>query len=340
MEYRALGGSGVSVPVVGFGAASLGNLYQPVSDGDARAALDHAYESGLRYVDTAPFYGLGLSERRVGDALRSRPRDSFVLSTKVGRLLDPDPSVTDERERYGFCSAMPFKPRYDYSYDAILRSFEASLQRLGLARIDVLLVHDIGELTHGAEENARHWRDFANGGYRALDELRAAGTIGAVGLGVNEWQVCETAMEIGRFDCFLLAGRYTLLEQGALDSFLPKCADHGASVIAGGIYNSGILATGTRRGATMHYDYAPAPPAIVARVAAIEAVCDRHGVRLVDAALQFPLAHPQVACVIPGMGSARRIDDALAQHAAAIPAAFWAELKDAGLVDPRAPLPA
>jgi D-threo-aldose 1-dehydrogenase len=235
---------------------------------------------------------------------------------------------------------MPFRPRFDYSYDAMLRSFEASLQRLGLARIDIVLVHDIGEMTHGADENARHWRDFADGGYRALDMLRASGAIGAIGLGVNEWQVCEAAMTIGRFDCFLLAGRYTLLEQSALESFMPKCAEHGACVIAGGIYNSGILATGTGGQGTPYYNYSPASAEVIARVRRIERLCDDHGIRLADAALQFPLAHPQVACVIPGMGSARRIDDVIMQHRIAIPGAFWSDLRASGLIDARAPVPA
>lgn len=339
LPRRRLGGSQVEVPVIGFGAASLGNLYRPVSDAVAAEALNHALDSGLAYVDTAPFYGLGLSERRVGDVLRQRPRGSFVLSTKVGRLLHPDPGVADAAERYGFCSNLPFRPVYDYSHDGIMRSFEASLQRLGLARIDILLVHDIGELTHGAEANAVHWRQFVDGGLRALERLRADGSVGAIGLGVNETAVCEKAMEVGQFDCFLLAGRYTLLEQRALRSFLPKCAEHGASIVAGGIYNSGILATGIREGEVAHYDYAPAPPEVIERVRLIEAICAAHRVTLADAALQFPLAHPQVACVIPGMGSARRVASTLAQYHAQIPGEFWRDMVAEGLIDPGAPLP-
>lgn len=339
LARRQLGATSVEVPVVGFGAASLGNLYRPVSDDDARAALERALDCGMAYVDTAPFYGLGLSERRVGDVLRQRPRDSFVLSTKVGRLLMPDDTVYGDAERYGFCSNLPFRPVYDYSHDGIMRSFEASLQRLGLARIDILFVHDIGELTHGAEGNVRHWRDFVDGGLRALERLRSEGSVGAIGLGVNETAVCEKAMEVGQFDCFLLAGRYTLLEQGALETFLPKCAEHGASVIAGGIYNSGILATGIREGQVPYYNYAPAPDHVIDRVRQIEAICARHRVALADAALQFPLAHPQVACVIPGMGSPRRIDAAMQQHDAQIPVALWSDLMAAQLIDHRAPVP-
>lgn len=339
LPRRRLGRSRVDVPVLGFGAASLGNLYRPVTDADAAEALFRALDSGLAYVDTAPFYGLGLSERRVGDVLRQRPRDSFVLSTKVGRLLVPEESVTDDRERYGFCSNLPFRPVYDYSYDGIMRSFEASLQRLGLARIDILFVHDIGELTHGPAANAAHWRDFVEGGIRALEKLRAEGAVGAIGLGVNEAAVCEKAMEVGQFDCFLLAGRYTLLEQGALASFLPACAEHGASIVAGGIYNSGILATGVREGQVAHYNYAPAPPEVVERVRRIEAICAHHDVGLAEAALQFPLAHPQVACVIPGMGSARRVNAVLGQYRKRIPDAFWSDMVAGGVIAPEAPLP-
>jgi D-threo-aldose 1-dehydrogenase len=241
-------------------------------------------------------------------------------------------------ERHGFVTPMPFRVRYDYSYDGLMRSFDASLHRLGLSRIDILLVHDIGRLTHG-DDNARHFADLANGGYRALDELRAAGVISAIGLGVNEWEVCAEAMGIGQWDCFLLAGRYTLLEQEPLHGFLPQCDAHGARIILGGAYNSGILATGTRN-TQARYNYEPAPAHIIERVQRIEAACDKHGVTLAAAALQFVLAHPVVQCVIPGMGEARRVDQALQLVRQAIPDAFWEELVSAGLLDPAAPVPA
>ena len=323
----------------GLGCASIGNLYHPVSDDAARAAIDTAWDAGIRYFDTAPLYGFGLSERRLGDALRQRPRGDFRLSSKVGRLLQPDPGADTSGIRSGFASPLPFTPVYDYSYDGVMRSYEASLQRLGLARIDILLVHDIGRMTHG-DANRRHFRDLAEGGYRALDALRAAGDIAEVGLGVNEWQVCEAAMEIGRFDCFLLAGRYTLLEQEPIDRFFPKCQAHGASIILGGAYNSGILATGTRAGTDIRYNYAAASPAIIARTRRIEAIADAHGVTLAAAALQFPLAHPVVRSVIPGLGSARRVTEAVGLFQEAIPAAFWADLKSAGLLVAAAPVPA
>jgi D-threo-aldose 1-dehydrogenase len=324
---------------LGMGGASLGNLYHPMGDDEARATVDAVWDAGMRYFDTAPYYGLGLSERRLGDALRERPRSEYCLSTKVGRLLDPDTRAGLAPERHGFVTSMPFQVRFDYSYEGIMRSWEASLQRLGLARIDILLVHDIGAVTHGADD-ARHFADLAGSGYRALDELRRGGAVAAIGLGVNEWEACARAMDIGQFDCFLLAGRYTLLEQEPLHEFLPQCQRHGASIILGGAYNSGILATGTRRGGTVHYNYEPAPVAIVERVARIESVCDAHGVTLAAAALQFPLAHPAVAAVIPGLDSARRAKQTAALWREAIPAAFWQQLKDEGLLDREAPTPA
>ena len=323
---------------LGLGCASLGNLYRAVSDEQARATIDAAFDLGMRLFDTAPYYGLGLSERRVGEALRGRPRDSFRLSTKVGRLLDPDPRPDLPDERYGFVTPMPFTVRYDYSYDGIMRSFEASLQRLGLARIDILLVHDIGSDTHG-EAADRHFADLADGGYRALDQLRSAGDIRAIGLGVNEARVCEQAMEIGRWDTFLLAGRYTLLEQDPVHSFLPKCLDHGATIILGGAYNSGILATGTSGPSVPHYNYAPAPEEILTRTRSLEAVCRQFGIPLAAAALQFPLAHPVVECVIPGLGDPSRVRFTVDLLETPIPSAFWQTLRDRGLIDPAAPTP-
>jgi D-threo-aldose 1-dehydrogenase len=338
MPSRRLGRTDLLVSEIGFGAASLGNLYQEVPDAEARATMDAAWSAGVRYFDTAPYYGFGLSERRVGDALRSMDRNTFVLSTKVGRLLTPAPQVTRASERHGFHSRMPFEPVYDYSYRGVMRSFEDSLQRLGLARIDILLVHDIGAVTHGPA-NGELFKICMDGGYRALDELRTKGLIGAIGLGVNEWEVCEAAMEHGRFDCFLLAGRYTLLEQSSLDTFMPKCERHGATLIIGGAYNSGILATGTRRGGVPHYNYAPASEAIIQRVRRIEVVCEAHGVTLAAAALQFPLAHPLVSSVIPGLGSPSRVAQTMALFDEPIPPAFWHDLKAQELLRDDAPTP-
>lgn len=321
------------------GCASLGNLYAAMPDWQARETVDAAWEAGLRFFDTAPLYGLGLSERRLGDALRERPRGEFTLSTKVGRLLDPDAISDVTRDRHGFITPMPFAVRFDYTYDGVMRSFEDSLQRLGLARIDLLLVHDIGVETHGGDAG-RHMADLRNDGYRALDELRRAAVVSAIGLGVNEWRVCEDAMSFGQWDTFLLAGRYTLLEQEPVRSFLPKCADHGARIILGGAYNSGILATGTRGAQMGNYNYAPPPAAIIERTRQFEQVCDEYGVALAAAALQFPLAHPVVKRVIPGLASADQVRATMELVDSPIPAAFWAELRSQNLILDEAPVPA
>jgi D-threo-aldose 1-dehydrogenase len=308
-----------------------------MSDATARAILDAALTAGVHYVDTAPFYGFGLSERRVGDGLRGMR--GCVISTKVGRLLEPDASVGDDSIRFGFRSRLPFKPVFDYSHDAILRSWEASLQRLGVARVDLLYVHDIGAVTHGAA-HAAMWRQLtAGGGFRALQRLRDEGSITGFGLGVNEIAVCLEAMNTTHVDALLLAGRYTLLEQGALDELLPRARSSGTAVIAGGPYNSGILAVGTRSKSSAHYNYAPAPADVMARVARIEAVCERHGVPLAAAALQFPLAHPQVASVIPGIASVAQLSDTLRFYRVSIPPRLWEDLKSEGLLRDDAPVP-
>ncbi len=333
---RPLGRTTLRVSEIGVGTATLGNLYAPMADDAARATLDAALGTGLRYVDTAPHYGFGLSERRVGDAMRGR--GDVVLSTKVGRLLVPDASLHGDGERLGFRSPMPFRGAFDYSHDGILRSHEASLQRLGLARIDILYVHDIGRLTHG-DDHAAQWDALTRGGgLRALETLRSSGAIGAFGIGVNEVAVCLDVMAEVRLDAILLAGRYTLLEQTALDDLMPACAAAGTSIVVGGPYNSGILATGTKRGVP-HFDYAPAPAAIVAKVAHIEAVAARHRVTLAAAALQFPLAHRQVASVIPGLASPGQVAETIALHREVIPASFWSELKGLSLVRADAPCP-
>lgn len=334
---RRIGRTALFVPELGFGAASLGNLYAPMPDDQARETLEAALAAGLRHVDTAPHYGRGLSERRVGDALRGQ--GDVVLSTKVGRLMRPDPTITDDRERLGFRSPMPFSPEYDYSHDGILRSVEDSCQRLGLGRIDLLYVHDIGTQTHGGRAE-HYWLQLTEGGgFRALERLRDEATITGFGLGVNENAVCCAAMKVVRMDAILLAGRYTLLDQGALDGLLPACTETGTSIVIGGPYNSGILATGTIRGGPLHYDYGPAPAAVVRHVAAIEAVCQRHGVALPAAALQFVLANPQVASVIPGLGTTAQVAETIGLYRATIPADFWAELRHSGLARDDAPLP-
>lgn len=339
LPSRKIGATGLEVVTLGLGCASLGNLYRPVGDDQARDTLQRALDEGLRYVDTAPYYGFGLSERRVGDALRREPRDSVVLSTKVGRLLQPCGPVNESEARHGYCSPMPFEPVYDYSYDGIMRSHEDSRQRLGLDRIDILYLHDIGRATHG-DDNAPLFKIAMESGCKALDELRSTGQIRAFGLGVNEYEVCEQAMEYGDFDCFMLAGRYTLLEQEALDTFLPRCEARNVSIIIGGVYNSGILATGTRSGQTLYYNYEPAPAVIIERVERLETVCAEFELPLAATALQFPLAHPAVASIVVGMGNPQRVEHTLKLFNRPIPADFWQALRDKGLLHPAAPAPA
>jgi D-threo-aldose 1-dehydrogenase len=335
-DRRVLGKAGVEVTIMGFGGAPLGNMYQALSDPQARATVEAGYDAGIRYFDTAPLYGFGLSEHRLGEALRSRSRDHFVLSTKVGRLLKPgDPATLDHGQ---FQDSLPFAQVYDYSYDGVMRSLEDSLQRLGTYRIDILLVHDLDVWTHRSEEARRARVDeFMAGGYRAMIELREQGAVRAIGAGVNETAACQDLAERGDFDCFLLAGRYTLLEQAPLDEFLPLCERRRIALIIGGAYNTGILATGAIPSA--YFQYAPAPPEIMERVRRIEAVCARHSVRLPTAALQFPLGHPAVATVIPGTRSPAEVAQNLEIFAPAIPADFWPELKHEGLLRADAPTP-
>ncbi len=330
---RALGTRGLEVTQFGLGSAALGNLFRTVDDESARDTIEFAFESGLNYVDTAPYYGHGLAEHRVGDVLRGKARDSIVLSTKVGRRLVPQRgrSLPDT----GYVSALPFEPVFDYSYDGVMRSYEDSLQRLGTDRIEILLIHDIGAMTHGAKNDGL-FETAMTGGYRALDELRRNGDIRAVGLGVNEIEVCLAAMDRGHFDCFLLAGRYTLLEQRALDELFPRCVRTKTSIILGGPYNSGLLTGEPKPGAT--WNYAPAPKEVLARAHRLYEVCQSHGVPLEAAALQFPLFHPCVSSVIPGSRSRNELSANLRFFATPTPAALWRDLSSLGLIRSDAPI--
>jgi D-threo-aldose 1-dehydrogenase len=328
---RRIGRTSLEVTALGLGTATLGGSRIEVSRAEAEAIVRAAWASGVRYVDTAPYYGFGQAERAVGDALRDEFRDDWVLSTKVGRLLRPH---AGPRGGGGPQHVMPFDPIYDYSHDGIMRSFEDSLQRLGLARIDILYVHDIGTYQHGKEAHPARMRTLRQSGYRALEELRRSGVVRAIGIGVNEREVLLEALEWGAWDAFLLAGRYTLLEQAPLDDLLPKCLKAGTSIVIGGPLNSGILAGRDT------WNYRAAPPEVVARVDAIRAVCERHGVPLAAAALQFPLAHPAIAAIIPGPRTAAEFRANLALLQQPIPAALWQDLRDAGLLHPDAPTPA
>lgn len=323
-----------------FGAASIGNLYRAVPEDQALEVVARAWDAGVRYFDTAPHYGFGLSERRLGAALAELdPGQGAIVSTKVGRRLDPRPDADLSAMRQAFVSPEPYESVFDYSYDAVMRSYEGSLKRLRRDRIDILYAHDIGAFAHGLAHPER-FAEFMGGGYRAMLKLRDSGAVGAIGIGVNEVAVCIEMLGAGEIDLIMLAGRYTLLEQEPLDDLLPLCVRRGVRLVIAGPYNSGILAKGVRHGgAVPNFNYEPAPPAIVERVGAIEDVCAKHGVPLAAAALQFPLAHPQVASVVPGMGSVRQVDDAVALMAQVIPAALWTELKEAGLIRRDAPVP-
>ena len=356
LATSTLGNSSVEVTEMGFGGASLGAAGDRVSEEQVTQILQAAVDFGIRYFDTAPLYGHGLSERRLGQFLSTLPRDSFALSTKVGRLLVPE----DEGERYEqMQDSEPFAIRYDYTYDAARASLEASLDRLGLDRVDVLLCHDIDIWTHG-DGQPEILKTAREGILPALSDLRSEGVIGAFGLGVNEWQVCDQILEEFDVDCFLLAGRFTLLEQDPLDVFLPHCARKNVSVIIGGPYNSGILANVDRRRATYDYkpvnvsviiggpynsgilanvdrrratyDYKPVDDARWEKAQKIREVCGSHNVDLRAAALQYPLKHPAVATVIPGVWKMEELQTNMELFTTEIPPALWQDLEDAGLV--------
>jgi len=335
-HWDRLGNGGLTFTELGFGAAPLGNLYKSISDAEADAVLTQAWDAGVRYYDTAPLYGFGLSETRMNRFLRDKPRNKYVLSTKVGRLLRPCPE--DQRDGIGKWFDVPSRQeQYNYSYDGIMRSVEFSLERLGQNRIDILYVHDLDLANHKTQEVVdQHLETLMQGGYRALVELRDQGTIKAFGAGLNDWQTCQTMAERGDFDLFLLAGRYTLLEQEALETFLPLVESRGIGIITGGPYNSGILATGARPGAFYNYD--PAPEEILERVARIEKICDAHGVRMVDAAFKFPLHHPSTVSVIPGGQGVAEMKSNIAAARTHIPFTLWSELKEQGLIREDAPI--
>ncbi len=335
---RQLGRSGVHVTEIGFGGAPIGGFRAHTDENEVQALLDTAWQGGMRYFDTSPYYGYGRSELRMGQYLRTQPRDQFVISSKIGRVMRPlrsgEAPPPDFRE-----NGLPgFMATYDYSYDGVMRSLEQSWMRTGLARIDVVFIHDIDFWT--IRDRAlldERFRTVMEGGYRALDELRRAGVIGAIGAGLNEADMCLRFARAGDFDCMLLAGRYTLLEQESLDDFMPHAEKNNIGVIIGGPYNSGIL-TGAA-GNRPTYDYAAAPPELLERARRLEAVCARHGIPLPAAALQFVLHHPAVAAVIPGALSAAEVEQNLAHLRRPIPAALWQELKREGLLRQDAPVP-
>ncbi len=328
----------VATAGIALGGAPLGNLFRPVADEEARAVLDRAWDAGIRCFDTAPHYGHGLSERRFGAALRGRPRDAYLLSTKVGRLLHADARAP--AAQHGYVDVPRYVQSYDYSRAGVLRSLDESRERLGVDRIDVVYVHDLDRATHGDRFEA-HFRMLLDEGLPALAELKRAGDIAAYGIGVNGVDISLQTLRHADLDVILLAGRYTLADQSALPELLPECERRDVAIVLGGPFNSGILATGAHPadGGHAYFDYAPAPPGVVARVEAVEAVCGAHGVSLAAAALQFPAAHPAVAAVLAGARNLAELAANLAFARAPIPAEFWVELRTRGLVPAGAPLP-
>ncbi|MDA9510255.1 aldo/keto reductase [Bradyrhizobium sp. CCBAU 11386] len=314
----------LDVTSIGLGSAPLGGLFTPVSDADAQATLERGWSAGIRFYDTAPLYGFGLAERRLGAFLRQQPRDSYVISTKVGRLLRAPDGAAAEDDHYK--SGQRERPVFDFSHDGVMRSVEESLLRLGLDRVDVLLVHDPDD----------HYDDAVAGAFRALQRLRAEGTVKAIGAGMNQSEMLARFAETVPVDCFLLAGRYTLLDQGALDALFPVCQAKNIGILLGGIYNSGILAT-PRTGAKFNYEDADA--ALVARALELDELCRKHGTELKAAALQFCMAHPAVTVAVLGARNAGEVADNIAMSQAPVPPAFWQELRARKLVDARSPLP-
>ncbi|NKE60514.1 aldo/keto reductase [Lentzea sp. PSKA42] len=316
-----------AVSRLGLGTSPLGNLYTEVTEHEARAVVDAAWEAGVRIFDTAPHYGLGLAERRLGAALKDRPRDEFVLSTKVGRLLVPDPDGAGP-DPEGFAVPATLRREWDFSADGVRRSLESSLDRLGLDRVDVVYLHDPDD----------HWDQAVGEAMPALAELREQGVIGAIGAGMNQWQMLARFVRESDVDFVLLAGRYTLLEQPALAEFLPLCAERGVDVLAAGLFNSGLLARqDVPDDAT--YDYRTAPADVVGRARRIAAVCARHGTTLPAAALWFPFGHPAVTGVVIGARTQAEVRANVEALSVPLPPKLWAELRDEGLLDAGVPVP-
>jgi D-threo-aldose 1-dehydrogenase len=341
LPTRPLGRTGIPVTTLGLGSAPLGDLYEKLDDQVAIDTVTTALDGGITLIDTSPHYGNGLAEHRYGTALRRRKRDGVVVSTKVGRVMDSRSkpvAASGDVTSPGFAGGLPHKANFDYSYDGAMRSLEHSLLRLGTDRVEILLIHDVDVWTHGREGYEQRFREAMNGAYKALDQLRSEGTVKAIGVGINEADVCERFAKEGDFDTMLLAGRYSLLEQPAIESFLPLAAKKGIGVMLGGVFNSGILATGPIAGA--RYDYRPAPPEILERVRRIEAVCSSHGVKLADAALHFPLGHEAVASVVLGGVNPSEVKRNIDSLSRKVPAALWSDLKAEGLLAQSVPVPA
>jgi D-threo-aldose 1-dehydrogenase len=334
---RQLGRTGLALTQLGMGTAPMGDLWERIPEERAQATFAAAWRAGVRYFDTAPWYGNTLAEQRLGHFLRQQPRAEFAISTKVGRVYTR-PKDPDAVDRGFWAGGLQFELRFDYGYDGVMRSFEDSLHRLGLPRVDLLVIHDVDPGYH--EDDAGVERCFAqleDGGIRALQELKSAGDIKGFGAGINEDPMIGRFLDRFELDFFLVAMPYTLLDQTPLDDALPRCIERGMGIVIGSPYASGVLATGAIEGAK--YNYAPAPPEILEKTRRIQAVCQRHGVPLPAASLQFPLGHPAVAAVIPGAVAPGEAERNVATLRVEIPAALWAELKHEGLLHADAPVP-
>lgn len=337
-RFKARNGTELEFSAIGVGTAPMGDLFELLDEKTCIATIEQAYQSGVRVFDTSPHYGNGLSEARVGAGLRHVPRDEVIVSTKIGRVMDPfgkPPERNKDAFSPGFAGGFPHAPHFDYSYDGTMRSVEQSLLRMGLSRIDVLLIHDCDVWTHGAAEAPRRFKEAMDGAYRALDKLRSEKTVGAIGFGINEADTCVKFARAGDFDVAMMAGRYSLLIQNGLVEFLPLALEKKMGVMLAGVFNSGILATGAIPGAK--FEYGPAPADVMERVRKIEAVCTTHGTSLRRAALQFALAHPAVVSVVLGAVKPGEVQANAADAEGKVPAALWKDLKAAGLLDPAAP---
>ncbi len=335
-ERRRIGRTPLEVTRLGLGGAPLGGLYTAVDDDEADATIRRAWEIGIRYFDVAPLYGYGAAERRMGRVLRELPRDEFVISTKVGRLIRPtddlpphadvDRQAHGGRENFFYAGTGPVRPVFDFSGDGVVRSIEESLERLGLDRVDIAFIHDPDD----------HWDAAIGGAYPALARLREAGVVKAIGAGMNRSAMLARFAREGDFDVFLLAGRYTLLDQDALAELLPLCERRGIAIVVGGVMNSGILADPTPGS---HFNYVPATDDLLARAQRLASICARHGVPLKAAAVQFPLAHPTVASIAAGVRRVDHLDEYPALYRMPIPSDLWTELRAEGLIPPDAPVP-
>jgi len=345
IEKRNLGKTSAAVSKLGFGSGGLGELSQRISEDEAQRVLQAAWDGGVRYFDTSPFYGCGKSEHRVGHFLRQQPRSEFVISTKVGRVFKAprDPEAFDGSFRLGeqkfyWKGGLPFEFEYDYTYDGIMRSYEDSLQRLGLPSVDLLLIHDLDFLFHQTEARVNAYLEqLSTSGWRALSELRSNGQIRGVGAGINELGMIPRFLDVVDLDFFLVALSYNLLDLSSLDEEFPLCRERNVGIVSGAVYASGILATGPVEGAV--YNYAPASEEILEKTRRMEAVCQHHSTPLAAAALQFPLAHPLVAAIVPGAIAPGQVEENIQRFRHPIPAALWSELKGEGLLPEDAPTP-